>query len=103
MQIFISGQLPILTAKCQKFKTNSHKNFLCGHVEHSFDNSAEKSFLKIRKNIEIYKPSSNFFPKKICGSVKRSFENDAELFLPTLRKNKNLISSKIPPEVSLDT
>ena len=73
MQIFLSRDLPILTAKCQKFKTNSHKNFLCGHVEHSFDNSAEKSFLKIRKNIEIYKPSSKFFPKKTLRIRKTQF------------------------------
>ena len=86
MQIFISGELPISTAKCQKFKTNSHKNFLCGQVEQSFDNSTEKSFLKIRKNIEIYKRSQVIFSRKnLCGSVKRSFGNDAELFLPTLR------------------
>ena len=49
MQIFISGDLPILTAKCEKIKKNSHKNFLCGHVEHRFDNSAEESFLEIPK------------------------------------------------------
>ena len=51
MQIFLSRDMPNLTAMCQKLKTNSHKNFLCEHVEHSFDNSAEKSSLKIRKKL----------------------------------------------------
>ena len=89
MQIFLYGDLSILTAKREKFKKQSPKNFLCGPVEHRFDNSAEKSFLTIRKKIEIYNNSQVIlFPKNLCGSVKRSFENDAELFLPTLRKKK---------------
>ena len=49
MQIFLYGDLSILTAKREKFKKQSPKNFLCGPVEHRFDNSAEKSFLTIRK------------------------------------------------------
>ena len=57
MQIFISSELPILTGKSENFKKKSHKKFLCGHVEHRFDNSAEKSFLKVRKNLEINKLS----------------------------------------------
>ena len=97
MQIFLYGDLSFLTATREKFKKKSPKNFLCGPVEHRFDNSAEKSFLTIRKNIETYKLSQVIlFPKNLSRSVKRSFENDAELFLPTLRKNENLISSKFP-------
>ena len=41
----------------RKFKKKSHKKFLFGHVEHRFDNSPEKSFLKVRKNLEINKLS----------------------------------------------
>ena len=56
----------------KNWKKNSHENFLCGHVEHRFDNSAEKSFLKIRKNIEIYKPSQVFFSQKISPDPKNA-------------------------------